>query len=142
MKVSVKWQCLSLKCHATICNVCSTIVEKGKRCRRKSEPTIYNVVDPSKTTVPLENVTPFDVKGETVQSTKSDITQTIDRHAYFVMLKFRRMCDHTRVTNNYELRGGQIQHGSRPKYSKGHAGNFFLACVHPGLDNNYKVCGI
>ena len=136
MKVSVKWQCLSLKCHATISNVCSTVVEKGKRCRRKSEPTIYDVVDPSKTTVPPGNVTPFDVKGVTVQSIKSDITQTLDRHAYFDRLKCRRMCDRTRtVTNNYELRGGQIQHGSRGQIQQGTCPNFFfLACVHPGLD--------
>ena len=100
MKVSVKWQCFTIKCHATICNVCSTVVEKGKRCRRNSEPTIYDVVDTSKTTVPPGNVTPFEVKGVTLQSTKSDITQTLDRHAYFVRLKCRRMCDRTRATNN------------------------------------------
>ena len=67
---------------------------------RRAEPTIYNVVDPSKATAPPGNVTPFEVKGVTLQSTKSDITQTLDRHAYFVRLKCRRMCDRTRATNN------------------------------------------
>ena len=135
MKVSVKWQCLSLKCHATICNVCSTVVEKGKRCRRNSEPTIYDVVDTSKTTVPPGNVTPFEVKGVTVQSTKSDITQKLDRHAYFVRLKCRRMCDPTRVTNNYKLQGGQKKHGSRGQIQQGACRKCFSSlCIHSGLD--------
>ena len=46
----------------------------------------------------LGNVTPFEAKGVTVQFTNSDITQTLNRHAYFVTRKCKRMCDCTQVT--------------------------------------------
>ena len=75
--------------------------------------------------VPPGNVTPFEVNRLTVQSTNSDITQTLNRHAHCVRLKCKRMCDRTWASNNYELPGGQIQHGS----ARGMPEIFFLDYV-------------